>query len=103
MVSYNLPPHVLASRNSYRYRESIINGAESNEIMVEDWLSLTNPEVQEILMEAARPRTKELYSKEIVIFLGKGIPQILSISTDNFSTSFYAPLMKSLNTRNIEP
>ena len=38
--------------------------------MVEDWLSLTNPEVQEILVEAARPRTKELYSKEIVIFLG---------------------------------
>ena len=97
MVSYNLRPHVLASWNSYRYRESIINGAESNEIMVEDWLSLTNPEVQEILVEAARPRTKELYSKEIVIFLGKGIPQTPSISTDNFSTSFYAPLMKSLN------
>jgi hypothetical protein len=74
MVSYNLRPHVLASWNSYRYRESIINGAESNEIMIEDWLSLTNPEVQEILVEAARPRTKELYSKEIVIFLGKGIP-----------------------------
>jgi hypothetical protein len=43
MVSYNLRPHVLASWNSYRYRESIINGVESNEIMVEDWLSLTNP------------------------------------------------------------
>jgi hypothetical protein len=97
MVSYNLRPHVLASWNSYRYRESIINGSESNEIMVEDWLSLTNPEVQEILVEAARPRTKELYSKEIVIFLGKGIPQTPSISTDNFSSSFYAPLMKSLN------
>jgi hypothetical protein len=97
MVSYNLRPHVLASWNSYRYRESIINGVESNEIMVEDWLSLTNPEVQEILVEAARPRTKELYSKEIVIFLGKGIPQTPSISTDNFSSSFYAPLMKSLN------
>ena len=97
MVSYNLRPHVLASWNSYRYRESIINGAESNEIMVEDWLSLTNPEVQDILVEAARPRTKELYSKEIVIFLGKGIPQTPSISTDNFSSLFYAPLMKSLN------
>jgi hypothetical protein len=57
MVSYNLRPHVLASWNSYRYRESIINGAESNEIMVEDWLSLTNPEVQQILVEATRPRT----------------------------------------------
>ena len=97
MVSYNLRPHVLASWNSYRYRESVINGAESSEIMVEDWLSLTNPEVQEILVEAARPRTKELYSKEIVIFLGKGIPQTPPINTDNFSSSFYAPLMKSLN------
>jgi hypothetical protein len=97
MVSYNLRPHVLASWNSYRYRESVINGAESNEIMVEDWLSLTNSEVQAILVEAARPRTKELYSKELVLFLGKGIPQTPSISTDNFSTSFYAPLMKSLN------
>jgi hypothetical protein len=28
MVSYNLRPLVLASWNSYRYRESIINGAE---------------------------------------------------------------------------
>jgi hypothetical protein len=97
MVSYNLRPHVLGSWNSYRYRESIINGAESNKIMVEDWLSLTNPEVQEILVEAARPRTKALHSKEIVVFLGKGIPQTPSISTNNFSTSFYAPLMKSLD------
>ena len=30
MVSYNLRPHVLASWNSYRYRESVINGAESS-------------------------------------------------------------------------
>ena len=97
MVSYNLRPHVLASWNSYRYRESIINGIESNEIMVEDWLSLTNSEVQAILVEAARPRTKELYSKELVLFLGKGIPQTPSISTDNFSSLFYAPLIKSLN------
>lgn len=97
MVSYNLRPHVLAAWNSHCYRESIINGAETNEIMVEDWLSLTNSQVQAILVEAARPRTKELYSKELVLFLGKGIPQTPSISTDNFSSTFYAPLMKSLN------
>jgi hypothetical protein len=96
MVSYNLRPHVLASWNSHQYRESVITGAEPNEVMVEDWLSLTNSEVQAILIEAARPRTKELYSKELILFLGKGIPQTPSISTDNFSSTFYAPLMKSL-------
>ena len=96
MVSYNLRPHVVASWNSYRYRESLITGLESNEIMVEDWLSLSNSEVQAILVEAARPRTKELYSKELILFLGKGIPQTPSITTENFSSTFYAPLMKSL-------
>ena len=64
MVSYNLRPHVAASWNSYRYRESLITGLKSNEFMVEDLLSLSNSEVQAILVEAARPRTKELYSKE---------------------------------------
>ena len=96
MVSYNLRPHVLASWNSHQYRESVITGAEPNEVMVEDWLSLNNSEVQAILVEAARPRTKELYSKELILFLGKGIPQTPSISTNNFSSTFYAPLMKSL-------
>ena len=96
MVSYNLRPHVVASWNSSRYRESLITGLESNEIMVEDWLSLSNSEVQAILVEAARPRTKELYSKELILFLGKGIPQTPSITTENFSSTFYAPLMKSL-------
>ena len=48
MVSYNLRPHVVASWNSYRYREYLITGLESNEIMVEDWLSLSNSEVQAI-------------------------------------------------------
>ena len=96
MVSYNLRPHVLASWNSHQYRESVITGAEPNEVMVEDCLSLTNSEVQAMLVEATRPRTKELCSKELVLFLGKGIPQTPSISTDNFSSTFYAPLMKSL-------
>ena len=65
--------------------------------MVEDWLSLTNAQVQEILVESARPRTRELYSRELVLFLGKGIPQTPAINTENFSQLFYAPFMKSLN------
>ena len=38
MISYNLRPHAIASWNSHRYRESLITGIESNEVMVEDWL-----------------------------------------------------------------
>ena len=96
MVSYNLHPHVIASWNSHRYQKSLITGTESKEIMVEDWPSLSNSEVQAILVEAARPRTKKLYSKELILFLGKGISKTPSIITDNFSSTFYAPLMKSL-------
>jgi hypothetical protein len=65
--------------------------------MVEDWLSLSNDEVHSILIEAARPRTRELYSKELIMFLNRGIPQDIDISTDNFSKMFYVPLIKSLN------
>ena len=97
MVAYALRPHVIASWNSYCYKESIITGAELKEIMVEDWLSLSNIQVQEILVESARPRTRELYSRELVLFLGKGIPQTPAVNTENFSQLFYAPFMKSLN------
>ena len=65
--------------------------------MVEDWLSLSNEAVETILLESARPRTRELYSRELVIFLGKGIPQSPDINVENFSKIFYVPLMKSLN------
>ena len=97
MVAYSLRPHVIASWNSYCYKESIISGIDIKEVMVEDWLSLTNAQVQEILVESARPRTRELYSRELVLFLGKGIPQTPAINTENFSQLFYAPFMKSLN------
>jgi hypothetical protein len=97
MVAYNLRPHVLASWNSHCYKDSLITGLDPHEIMVEDWLTLSNATVQEILVEAARPRTKELYSRELVLFLGKGIPQTPIINAENFSKHFYAPLMKSLN------
>ena len=60
-------------------------------------LSLNNEAVDAILLESARPRTRELYSRELVIFLGKGIPQTPDINTENFNKIFYVPLMKSLN------
>ena len=65
--------------------------------MVEDWLSLSNDEVHSIFIESARPRTRELYSKELIMFLARGIPQDIHMSTDNFSKMSYVPLMKSLN------
>jgi hypothetical protein len=97
MVSYNLRPHVVAAWNSHCYKESLITGIPAKEIMVEDWLSLSNEEVHSILIESARPRTRELYSRELVMFLGKGIPQTPDINTENFNKIFYVPLMKSLN------
>ena len=97
MVAFNLRPHVVANWNSHRFKLSQLDGQEYEEIMVEDWLSFSNPTVQEILIEAARPRTKELYSRELILFLGKGIPQSPDINTENFSKIFYGPLMRSLN------
>ena len=70
---------------------------EYEEIMVEDWLSFPNSTVQEILVEAARPRTKELYTKELILYLGKDIPQSPDINTDNFSKLFYTPMIRSVN------
>ena len=97
MVSINLRPHVIAAWNSNCYKESLTTGIEYEEVMVEDWLSLSNEAVETILLEAARPRTRELYSRELVIFLGKGIPRSPDINTENFNKIFYVPLMKSLN------
>lgn len=97
MVSYNLRSHVIQAYNTHCYTESKITGIEPTEIIAEDWLSLDNTLVQEILIEAARPRTREMYSKELILFLGKDIPQTIPICTDNFSKLFYAPLVKSLN------
>jgi hypothetical protein len=97
MVAYNLRSHVIQAYNTHCYTESKITGIEPTEIIAEDWLSLDNTLVQEILIESARPRTREMYSKELILFLGKDIPQTIPICTDNFSKVFYAPLVKSLN------
>jgi hypothetical protein len=97
MVHYNLRPHVVASWNTHCYQESLVTGKEPQEILVEDWLSLSNRKVQDMLVQCARPRTRELYSRELILFLGKGIPQSPEINTDNFSKIFFGPLTKSLH------
>jgi hypothetical protein len=97
MVSYTLRPFVIAAWNSHCYTQFTITGVEYQEIMIEDWLSLTNDQVNTILVEAARPRTKEQYARELVLFLGKGIPQTPAINPENFARLFYGPLTKSLN------
>ena len=63
---------------------------------MEDWLSLSNSEVQAILVEAARLRTREMCARELILFLGKDIPQSPPINPDNFSKLFYGPMVKSL-------
>ena len=96
MVSYNLRRHVLTAYNHLWYNDLDITGSESLEILVEDWLSLSNAEVQAILVEAARPRTREVCARELILFLGEDIPQSPPVNTDNFSKLFYGPMVKSL-------
>ena len=96
MVSINLREPVLAAYNHLWYKDSDISGSETREILVEDWLSLSNTEVQAILVEAARPRTRELCARELILFLGKHIPQHPPVNPDNFSKLFYGPMVKSL-------
>ena len=79
MVSFGLRPHVIAAWNSHSYKESVITGIEAKELVAENWLRLNNSTVHHILLEAARPRTKELYARELILFLGKSIPQSLSV------------------------
>ena len=51
----------------------LITRIEAKELMVEDWLTLNNSTVHQILPVAAR--TKEDYARELILFLGEGIPQ----------------------------
>ena len=76
MVSFGLRPHVKAAWNSHCYEEYMITGLEPQEVMVDDWLTLSNSAVNQMLLEPARPRTKELYARELILFLGKEIPNI---------------------------
>ena len=97
MVSFGLCPHDFAAWKSNSYKESVITGIEAKELMVEDWLTLNNSTIHHILLAAARPRTKDFYARELILFLGKGIPQSPPVNTENFSKLFYIPLIKSLN------
>ena len=72
MVSYNLRSHAIQAYNTHCYTESKITGIEPTEIIAKDWLSLDNTLVQEILKEAARPRLREMYSKELILFSRQG-------------------------------
>ena len=80
MVSVGLRPHVIAAWKSHSYKESVITVIEAKEPLVEDWLTLNNSTVHHILLEAARPRTEELYARELILFLRNGIPQSLPIN-----------------------
>ena len=68
MIFYSLRPHVIQAYNAYCYKESIIAGIEPNEILAEDWLSLDNSIVQDILIEAARPHAREMYSVNLIYY-----------------------------------
>ena len=59
MVSFGLRPYVIAAWNSHCYKEYMITGLEPQEVMVEDWSTLSNSTVNQMLLEAARRRTKE--------------------------------------------
>ena len=96
MVAVSLRQHVVAAWNTHLNKQAVYTGDDQPEIMVNDWLSFDNEFVQEMLLEAARPRTREQYSQELVRFLLKAIPQSPEINTDNFSKIFFDPLMKSL-------
>ena len=97
MISFNLRSVILSAYNSYRYNASQLIGNDPEEIMIEDWLSLSNATVSEILLEAVRPRTKEKYARKMILYLGKHIPQSLSVNAENFARTFYGPLIDSLS------
>ena len=78
------------------YKDSDISGSESQENLMEDWLSVSNAEVQAILVEAARPGTREMCARELILFLSKDIPQSPPVNPNNFSKLFYRPMFKSL-------
>ena len=96
MVSIPLRQNIVSSWNSHLTKKAISSGIESPEYMVNDWLTFDNDLVQEMLLEAARPRTRDQYSQELVRFLLKAIPQSPDINVENFNKIYFDPLMKSL-------
>lgn len=96
MVAVQIRQNVVASWNSYQNKLTISTGIEEPEVMVNDWLSFDNDLVQDMLLEAVRPRTREQYSQELVRLLVKAIPQFPEINAENFAKSYFDPLMRSL-------
>ena len=97
MISFNLRPVILSAYNSYRYNASQLTGNDPEEVMIEDWPSLSNSTVSEILLEAVRPRTKIKYAREVVLYLEKHTPQSPPVNAENFARTFYGPLIESLS------
>ena len=75
MVSIPIRQDIISSWNSHLTKKTISSGIESPEYMVNDWLTFDNDLVQEMLLEAARPRTRDQYSQELLRLLIKAIPQ----------------------------
>ena len=85
VITLNLRPVILAAYNSYRYNASHLTDNDPEEVVIGEWPSLTNSKVSEILLEAVRPRTKEKYSQEMILYLGKRIPQSPPVNAENFA------------------
>ena len=90
MVSFGLRPYVIAAWNSHCYKEYMITGLEPQEVMVEDWSTLSNSTVNQMLLEAARRRTKEWYARELILFLGNGILQTPLVNFQSYSTFLWS-------------
>ena len=96
MVAVPLRQNIVASWNSFQRTQTTSTGIEIPETMVNDWLSFDNDVVQEMLLEAVRPRTRVQYSQELVVLLFNSVPQLTEINVENFSRLYFDPLMKTL-------
>jgi hypothetical protein len=96
MVAVPLRQNIVASWNSFQCKQTTSTGIEQPEVMVNDWLSFDNDLVQDMLLEAVRPRTRVQYSRELVVHLFNAVPQLTEINVENFSKLYFEPLMKSL-------
>lgn len=96
MVAVPIRQNIVASWNSFQRNQTTSTGIEEPEVMVNDWLSFDNDLVQDMLLEAVRPRTRVQYSQEIVVLLLNATHHLTEITVENFSKIFFDPLMKSL-------
>ena len=96
MVAVPLRQNIVASWNSFQRTQTTSTGIEIPETMVNDWLSFDNDVVQDMLLEAVRPRTRVQYSQELVVLLFNSVPQLTEINVENFSRLYFDPLMKTL-------